>query len=217
MRIKALRVMGACFLSFTISCAPKTGSRDAAKEPGSSQDKTADSTEAISEAHGTIVGLIETFTLTLSLQVPGSEDKSKQTGLRSLLLHVPQMLLEPAATWPDGTPVSADASMTADEAKAVLDLLEKSGFFASAKKYHSSRVPEPKTPPPADSNKIESFVEDPSPHLKIEATVFDENWYTYRIGTSAWGDESKTLLTGISTLVGDDAKGKINDLIGQIK
>ena len=57
MKIKGFRVMCACLLAFTASCAPKTGPGDAAKEPGSGQGNMATQTESpgskatISEAH----------------------------------------------------------------------------------------------------------------------------------------------------------------------
>ena len=102
--------------------------------------------------------------------------------LRSVLLHRGGLLIEPHGMWPDGTLVSADAEIAADEAVRVIEILRKRDFLAKAGKYFSERQSvDPKFPPPAGAaNYVTGRSPDSSqPGFQVTATTFDDHWYTY--------------------------------------
>ncbi len=75
--------------------------------------------------------------VTLSPQGPSKFDP--KFDLYSLLLHVPNLRLEPAANGPSGKPISADAKVSKAEAAKLLTLLAEDGFFTQAGEDRSQR------------------------------------------------------------------------------
>lgn len=134
-------------------------------------------------------------------QAAGTEDPGP--GLRSVLLHPPGARLEPPGLWPDGTPVSADAEIGADEARRLLEVLAARDFFSRATRHHSEARPSPATPPPAGS--AAGLPERaPAPNLEVTVRTHDEDWHSVWVASWPLPDEGLAVLEAIESAAGPE-------------
>ncbi len=129
-----------------------------------------------------------------------------------MLLYVPEgMRLEPDSTWPDGTPSTASAHIAEDAARRALAILGEQGFIERAVRFHSERRPSPESSPPAGST-TERPGRSPEPHIAVEVTVNDDDWYRYRLMTCSLGDEGRSITQALQTAI----SGEGGELLGQL-
>lgn len=170
-----------------------------AEAPGSGADA-----EAAVPVPPEVLAALDTCSVTVEVhpQPAGVEDRGP--GLRSVLLHRPGVRLEPPGLWPDGTPVSADAAVEADEMRRLLEALAASGFFSRATRHHSEARPSPATPPPDDST-AGLPERAPDPNWTVIVRTHDEDWHLARIASWPLGDDGLAVLGALERVAGPAA------------
>jgi hypothetical protein len=168
------------------------------------------------EVAGTLKNQIDSFSLTITLSPVAQGQIDYHFGLRSLFLYTsPLMLIEPHAFWPDGTPISADARITNDEASAIIDLFVGNGLLARAERYYSeSTTIDSAFPPPINAQPYaQRAPERPDSHYSIKVVVSDGHWYTYYETVSNWDTHMIETLENVRRLLSGNASEKIDLLL----
>jgi hypothetical protein len=171
------------------------------------------------DALRTLTTQIENLTLNI-----GINPATTNYGLRSITLYVNyDILFEPDAEWPDGTPVTAHAQISRDEAIRTIHIVSKANLFGSASKSYSERTPiTTNTPPPSANakdmrlpNKDEIPITGPS--LSLQYVTFDEHWYSYYNIAAPWRTTGEALLPRISEALSGDGKQLIDTLTSEMR
>jgi hypothetical protein len=158
---------------------------------------------------------IDTLDLRIGIQPHRGSAGPGSPSLRSLLLAVGMRRLEPPALWPDGTPVSADASLTPAEGSAVVAILAERGFFEAAGRFYSERRPSPDTSPPSGASA--GLPETPDdPNVQVRVDVHDEDWYHVFVQTLPWDARATDLVRSLRAQIGAEPVRLVDRLLDQM-
>ncbi len=175
--------------------------------------------EMASDALSTLTSQVENLTLNI-----GINPATTNYGLRSITLYVNDGIrFEPDAEWPDGTPVTAHAQISREEAIRTIRIVSEAHLFSSATKSYSERTSiTTNTPPhPANAKDIRLPNEDDipitGPSLSLQFVTFDEHWYSYFNITVPWFSTGEALLPQISAALSGDGKQLIDKLNSEMR
>ena len=128
------------------------------------------------DALNTLTSQVENLTLNI-----GINPAKTNYGLRSITLYVSDGIrFEPDAEWPDGTPVTAHAQISREEAIRTIHIVSEANLFSSATKSYSERMPiTTNTPPhPANAKEIrlpnEDDIPTTGPSVSLQYVTFDD-------------------------------------------
>ncbi|MBX3248014.1 MAG: hypothetical protein KF901_12610 [Myxococcales bacterium] len=156
-----------------------------------------------------VVGDWTTLRLDLTLIPPAGAAPS----LRALSLGAPTRA-EPDGQWADGTPVSAHAAISPDQAEAIARVLTEEGFFERASHHHSERRRSPTTPAPEGTAGLPPTA--PGPHVRVTVATHDDDWHRYRILDLDWGAPARGLLERLRAHLGGEPTARLDELLHQL-
>jgi hypothetical protein len=150
---------------------------------------------------------LDTAHLIITLHPTPSGVTDPGPGLRSIDLHAEDGLREPHGRWPDGSPVSADALVPAEQMRP--------GFFDRAARCYTQRVASPTAPPPQGSTP--GIPPRPlEPNVVIEVHVNDDEYYHYFIDSHPTGEAGRAELQAIAGAVSGPAAELVSSLASQL-
>ena len=83
---------------------------------------------------------LRAFVFSVTIRPPTGDDWNPGFELRSILLHVRPMLIEPLARWPTNHPISTSVQISSEEARRVIEALARLHVFDRAAGAAPSRV-----------------------------------------------------------------------------
>lgn len=148
----------------------------------------------------------------LDIEVSAPPSQPDAPGLRYVQLWVRETPREPHGLAADGTPIGADAHVSAEEARAILALLDREGFFARAARHHSPRVASPSTAPPSGSS-VAPGPEAASGTLRVVVRGrAGEEWHLSASEDQPLDGAARSRLDAIIAAVGGDAQRELRAL-----
>jgi hypothetical protein len=137
---------------------------------------------------------VDTLTIRVGLYPFGnSREGDPGGGLRAVILHRGNILLEPHAHWGGGGgPISSDAKLSREDMLALVEGLDRLAVWENAERYYSTARKEPRFDPPAGSPYVpqtKAF-----PHCKIRADYASEDYHSIFVAWIPWGDRTEEVL-----------------------
>jgi hypothetical protein len=137
---------------------------------------------------------IGTLTIDVTLYPTKTGQKYLAGGLQSVLLHTSNtILLEPAARWRNGTPVSVAAKISKQNMLGVTNQLQRLGILQRAKCYYSAARPNPMSKLPT-GEEFTPYGRIAQASCEITATYTSGDYHSYVVCRVPLGKETlKTL------------------------
>ena len=161
----------------------------------------------------------KTDTLVVHVDLSPEDKDSTAIKLRSLTLWPANwpFLKSQMAVLPDGTPASAVAALSQEQAAKIVDALAKTPFFEVAEKCHEAGLDFEKViPPPAGSKPCGAPLPD-APHWRVALRVSDQSFGIYYLVTRDWGTGPAPFLQAIRGPLDGDAAKAADTLLTQLE
>lgn len=164
------------------------------------------------------------FNLLVTIRPTNETQDLRGVSLIAILNESTVVTIESAAMWANGTPISASAFISVDQARALIKVLEDSGFFSMAGKYYTQgnstdpgshpqpegavdyRVAFPGTRPP----------EPGKPGFDLDLRANDKYWTTYYKATFGTSSSDLRLLGALRQVLDEQPAGLISRLEQQL-
>ena len=118
---------------------------------------------------------------------------------------------------PDGTPASAVAALSPEQAAKMVDALAKTPFFQLGEKCHEAAPDFEKViPPPAGSKPCGAPLPE-APHWRVALRVSDQSFGIYCLVTRDWGTDPAPFLRAIRGPLDGDAAKAVDTLLTQLE